>query len=564
MTPVERDLRQALETRSGEATPEFRARLSGALQGGRPAMNAMPALALAMVLVLSVGAVGILMMARSASRVSYGGPASGNQYTVVTSLMSARGGPVNACWAMPLPLPPIGCGGVEVTNVVIADIPGAVTYRNGTVGTPELRLVGTWDGRVLRLTEKPQPTTLPETRPQPVAQAPPASSGKTAQQVMEEFKRDEAALRQRGIVLLGFGAGSDGVEVTLAAADPASVQYLYSTYGRMKISGWLQPVNPVNASPLTSPVPSAIPIPTVAQLSVPSGNVVWALVDDFMIFRSTDQGKTWEAGHDLYFEDTISPSTSPLHSDLHGSPEVSFVGAHEGWLLAKLGKACNSVQTWLWHTADAGGHWEQVPATGILTPQCKEGLSFVDAAHGFISAWDEGHRPTVYRSSDGGLSWSPSTLPDPPGIGSAGGISLRAGLVKAFGSTLLVSARDGQGGVYFFGSTDGGATWAYRAKTGLIPSFNSYGTGSLNVTFVTASRWLKIGNDSSAFETTDAGKTWHSYPTDYQSAGGVPTTFAFGDEKVGYGTVRGGINRTVDGGSHWVWIKTPGTQQQPG
>jgi photosystem II stability/assembly factor-like uncharacterized protein len=103
---------------------------------------------------------------------------------------------------------------------------------------------------------------------------------------------------------------------------------------------------------------------------------------------------------------------------------------------------------------------------------------------------------------------------------------------------------------YIFRSADGGATWTYLATAG--PGIN-------NVTFVTQSRWLKISNSGSALETTDAGKTWHSYSSDYQNAAGVPSVFVFGDSLVGYGTVRGGIQRTVDGGLHWSLIKTPGT-----
>ncbi len=33
----------------------------------------------------------------------------------------------------------------------------------------------------------------------------------------------------------------------------------------------------------------------------------------------------------------------------------------------------------------------------------------------------------------------------------------------------------------------------------------------------------------------------------------------FGDAEVGYATVRGSIQRTVDGGAHWERIDTPGT-----
>ncbi len=102
---------------------------------------------------------------------------------------------------------------------------------------------------------------------------------------------------------------------------------------------------------------------------------------------------------------------------------------------------------------------------------------------------------------------------------------------------------------HIFRSVDGGATWSYLATAG---------DGINNVTLVTESRWFKIFNNQSALETTNAGGTWHSYPSEYQDAAGVPSVFLFGDPLVGYGTVRSAIRRTVDGGLPWGLVKTPG------
>ncbi|MHB8589018.1 MAG: WD40/YVTN/BNR-like repeat-containing protein [Candidatus Dormibacteraceae bacterium] len=503
------------------------------------------------VIVLSVASIGVLLMARGTGRTSYGGPEAGTRYTVTTSLMAAKGGPLNACFATPLPYPPIGCGGVEVTNVDVTRILGTTTYPNGTVATPTVKLVGTWDGRVLRLTEQPQPTKVSGTEAQPVAQTPPASSAKSTQEVLQELRSDNSKLRQRGIVLLEWGEGAGGVEVTLVVADPDSVQYLYDTYGRMRISGWLQPVNPVSPTSLTSPTPSSnggpvIYLPTDAQLSAPSGNVVWAFVAGGLLFRSSDGGNNWE-----------QRPLPPYHGG--GSPEISFADAQHGWYSTGgvPETQCNGAGEQIWQTVDRGTTWNVIASvvapqggpSGIGYAQCKEGISFIDPTHGFLDAWDDNHPPTIYRTSDGGRSWKGSTLPDPPGFkGQNGGFELRAGLVKGFGGMLLVLATSGQGDGYVFRSTDGGASWAFLAKAG----------GANYLTFVTATRWLTIGNDSTAAETTDAGKTWHPFATDYSNAAGVGTTFVFGDAQVGYGTVRGGIQKTVDGGAHWSIIATPG------
>jgi photosystem II stability/assembly factor-like uncharacterized protein len=131
---------------------------------------------------------------------------------------------------------------------------------------------------------------------------------------------------------------------------------------------------------------------------------------------------------------------------------------------------------------------------------------------------------------------------------------LQPGLVSAFGSTLLVQAsmNNSEGYVQaIFRSTDGGATWTYLAERQGV------------LAFLTPTRWIQLEISEPSWETNDAGKSWHPYPSDYTQAAGVAPDLVFGDPQVGYATVRGGIARTVDGGHHWVWIETPGTGIKP-
>jgi photosystem II stability/assembly factor-like uncharacterized protein len=535
-----------LDARSGEVSPEFRARLGATFNEGRPASGLMQGVAVVAVVAITLGTVGVLLMSRGVRHAPMGS-VNGPRYTVTTSLMAAKGGPLNACFAMPLPATPIGCGGVEVSNVDVASVPGVVTYRNGTVWTPIVKLVGTWDGHVFRLTEQPSPAKPGDsTEAKLVPQAPPIVSKESPQQLVEHLKHDTSDLQKRGIVVFAFGAAADGVDMTVAVADDKTVQYLYDRYGRVYIKGWLQPVGAEIPVPSPSPIP-AIVIPTTAELIAPSRDVVWALIASGALFRSTDGGNTWEW------------RSLPLGSRGGGSP--SFVDAQNGWYSTGgvPETQCNGAGTVVWRTTDGAATWQRVASTpinptdhsdsGIGYAQCKEGQFFIDPQHGFLGAWDPNHKPTVYRTSDAGKSWSASTLPDPPGFVSAtGGSMLRLRLVKAFGSTLLAFADANRSPAYVFRSMDGGVTWTYLATVN---------SGSIYPTFVTASRWLVIGNDSSGQETTDAGKTWHPFSTDYADAAGVTSTFVFADGDIGYGTVRGGIQRTIDGGSHWIRITAP-------
>lgn len=277
-------------------------------------------------------------------------------------------------------------------------------------------------------------------------------------------------------------------------------------------------------------------LPTDVQLSAPSARVVWALVANTLLFVSTDGGNNWT-------QRSLPPAGLP--------PSIAFVDESEGWLLTTGSPEtqCNSESVSIWHTTDGAATWNQLPAHGIADVQCKKNISFADSRHGFFTAWDDNHRPTVYRTSDGGLTWAGSTLPDPPGfVTEAGGFALQAGSVRSFDGRLLVAAYGNQN-EYVFGSRDAGATWTYVSSSNAVPE---------NVTFVTNLRWLKVGNDGSGFETVDGGRSWHAWKSDYSDAAGVASAFVFADARVGYGTVRGWIYQTLDGGAHWTRLETPG------
>jgi hypothetical protein len=313
------------------------------------------------------------------------------------------------------------------------------------------------------------------------------------------------------------------------------------------------PTSEPTPTPASAPVggvlvkpPSPIALPASAQLSAPSSYVFWALMIDQYLYRSTDRGATWH-----------QRPLPPNFGSGFPRPQISFVSDQEGWLSTggSPETQCNAEVVAIWHTTDAGLTWQSLGTTGVSDAQCKGELSFVDSSHGFLDAFDPNRRPVIYHTIDGGGTWAAGKpLPDPPGFTSqGGGFTLQPGRVSAFGSTLLVAAsmNNSAGDVeYVFQSTNGGGTWKYLA---------SAKDPNNQVDFVAASRWIELIAPGQSVETTDAGVTWHLYPSAYSQAAPIAADFVFADSKVGYGTVRGEISRTVDGGLHWVSVKSPGT-----
>jgi photosystem II stability/assembly factor-like uncharacterized protein len=267
--------------------------------------------------------------------------------------------------------------------------------------------------------------------------------------------------------------------------------------------------------------------------------VIWALVAETRLFVSSDHGDSWQ-----------ERSTPPGLTNI----EIAFANDRDGFIL-NVGipaTECQTQSATIWRTSDGAASWQKLTSSGIADALCKSGLAAADAAHAFFAASKPGTNPVIYRTADGGTSWTASgPLPTPPNIASQGPTSITlTGRPRAFGSIVLLDGGGGQQTKDVFRSTDGGAAFAYAST---VPTFEG------TVAYVTATRWLQIAPPSSSMETTDGGASWHAFTTDYSQAAPVAPAVVFGDGMAGYATVRGAIQRTTDGGAHWTTIKTPGT-----
>jgi hypothetical protein len=149
----------------------------------------------------------------------------------------ATGSQVFACFSDAL-MDPATCGGIEVKGIDISQLPDGGGDRGMPFSHP-LRLVGTWDGQALTLTEAPQPAQSAPGLPQPCPQDFSPPPGFDSIQLQIEVAD---ALRSRGVeVLMSTGCEGTTVGVVVPVADDATVAWI-TKREQVNVVGWLRPL----------------------------------------------------------------------------------------------------------------------------------------------------------------------------------------------------------------------------------------------------------------------------------------------------------------------------------
>ncbi len=157
----------------------------------------------------------------------------------VSAPLLATGGLVFACFAYDLMDPVHACGGIEVRGVDASRLPGGDGYPGGGHVSHAMRLVGTWDGHALTLTEPPQLAAQSLGLPHPCVRDQGSQPGPDTMALQRQVTD---ALRARGIEgLMSTGCDSATVGVVVPVADEATVSWLTQHY-RVEVAGWLRPL----------------------------------------------------------------------------------------------------------------------------------------------------------------------------------------------------------------------------------------------------------------------------------------------------------------------------------
>lgn len=252
------------------------------------------------------------------------------------------------------------------------------------------------------------------------------------------------------------------------------------------------------------------------------------------LYRSTDRGATWIAA-----TNDLPPGTiTELYAD-----------AEDGSVWIGLNERSTEMQprSGPWRSVDQGRNWRRVPldrANLLIRSIVRDaGGDLLLAAQGAVDGWAS----YVYRSADGGATWTSNELPQAQGSPSAGparliahpGDAQRLFVVMASGDVLV--------------SGDGGATWDCNQDALICQA--SRRQSQLVVEPDRANALVLLGGTGSAWSvlrSADGGKTW----SDMRASGlpgvqpGVGAAAALGDGVLLLASPAG-VYRSVNAGATW-------------
>jgi photosystem II stability/assembly factor-like uncharacterized protein len=286
-----------------------------------------------------------------------------------------------------------------------------------------------------------------------------------------------------------------------------------------------------------------------------TGGVAWTIDGHNVFWLTRDGGRTWQY---TFRRDIEHGPTGP--GTVADIGQVQFVDSRHGWISAQIDGDPKTFpsDTHPWaieRTVDGGQTWQR------SRPNCVCGggqISFYDARHGYVLADDRWGRaaPSLYRTSDGGASWSlvghlPRRLNGPITF-----FNRLDGIVGKYpdgrSEALCVPGcrpSPGHPGA-LYRTTDGGKTWS---KLGTPPP-------AMGLRFPMSAFGRRLvmldGNDldhRTVYASSDGGAHWTAStpPRPAQSrdavfAAGSPLMWAFATPK--------GLVVTRDGGRHWEQI----------
>ncbi len=255
-------------------------------------------------------------------------------------------------------------------------------------------------------------------------------------------------------------------------------------------------------------------------ISAVSATVAWASGERGTYARTTDGGRTWQAGQ--------VPGAAEL--DFR---DVDAFDANTAYLLS-IGEGEKSR---IYKTTDGGASW-QLQFKNTRPAAFFDAMAFWDRDHGIAMSDPVDGRFLIITTSDGGATWRETPRDGmPPALQGEGGFAASGTCITVEGKRNVWFGTGGASGARVFRSTDGGRTWSVATT----PVTHGKSAGVFSVAFRDARRGVIVGGDytkegeskNNAAITRDGGRTWaiinDARPNGYRSgvayargAGGRP------------------------------------------
>jgi photosystem II stability/assembly factor-like uncharacterized protein len=270
------------------------------------------------------------------------------------------------------------------------------------------------------------------------------------------------------------------------------------------------------------------------------------------LVRTDDGGAHWTA--------EPLPATDSL---VQAESMAAFPDRTHGWYVATETAGSGPKDFSLYRTDDGGAQWARIEAVdyghsadhGLIRGGRAIGLHFTDAENGWLIQGSVVMEDAVLsRTTDGGSSWQQITLPQPSGDPSSLS-DIEVPTVFPDGTAAVSAFRGFLGGTeYVYRSSDGGRTWSEPVRLQLPPRV---------IAFADSSNWWRAAG-SLAARTSDGGRNWHPggrapdgltftwlQPVSQRSAWAIGV-----QAKADLPAAE--LLRTDDGGDHWSAIPLDG------
>ncbi len=158
----------------------------------------------------------------------------------------------------------------------------------------------------------------------------------------------------------------------------------------------------------------------------------------------------------------------------------------------------------IYRTTDGGASWTSLAASFPVQTKNIQGISFINSSIGYVS----GTSGLVAKTTDGGNTWTNISLVagNPVPIGGAGSIIAQSypGLGVVDAQTVIISSQNNS---YIVKTSDGGATWVVKGAQTVNAALNIPGSQQMwNIAVKGSSVVVSMG--SFAGISSDKGETW--------------------------------------------------------